>query len=127
MESVLITTPLRCCARRSASADLPLAVGPASSTALSVPDPPMSLVATLICNPADPALDSTIVEGARAALPSPNEAHWLSDGVAADIFFSSDNDMLAIADRLRASRGDLAIDIVVQPAADRRKKLFLAD
>jgi phosphoserine phosphatase len=87
----------------------------------------MSLVATLICNPADPALDSTIVEGARAVLPSPNQAHWLSDGVAADITFSSDEDMPVIADRLRASRGDLAIDIVVQPVVDRRKKLFLAD
>jgi phosphoserine phosphatase len=87
----------------------------------------MSLVATLICNPADPALDSTILEGARAVLPSPNAAHWLSDGVAADITFSSDEDMLVIAERLRASRGDLAIDIVVQPEASRRKKLFLAD
>ncbi|CAN5140546.1 phosphoserine phosphatase SerB [soil metagenome] len=87
----------------------------------------MSLVATLICHPANPALDSTILDGARAVLPGPNHAEWLFDGVAADMFFSSDEDMLVIADRLRASRGDLAIDIVVQPAASRRKKLFLAD
>src|SRR6201999_1043076 len=33
----------------------------------------------------------------------------------------------AISDRLRAARGDLPIDIVVQPIATRRKKLFLAD
>jgi phosphoserine phosphatase len=87
----------------------------------------MSLVATLICNPADPALDSTIVDGARAVLPQPNEAHWLSDGVAADIYFASDEDVQVIAERLRAARGDLAIDVVVQPRATRRKKLFLAD
>jgi phosphoserine phosphatase len=87
----------------------------------------MSLVATLICHPADPALDSTIVEGARAVLPQPNEAHWLSDGVAADIFFESTDDISTIAERLRAARGDLAIDVVVQPRATRRKKLFLAD
>jgi phosphoserine phosphatase len=87
----------------------------------------MSLVATLICHPADPALDSTIVEGARAVLQGANEAHWLSDGVAADIFFSSDEDIAVIAERLRAARGDLAIDVVVQPRATRRKKLFLAD
>jgi phosphoserine phosphatase len=33
----------------------------------------------------------------------------------------------AISDRLRVARGDLPIDIVVQPIATRRKKLFLAD
>jgi phosphoserine phosphatase len=87
----------------------------------------MSLVATLICNPADPALDSTALDGVRAMLPDPNHAEWLFDGVAADIFFSSDEDMLLIAERLRAARGDQPIDIVVQPVADRRKKLFLAD
>jgi hypothetical protein len=35
MESVLITTPSRFCANSSAKADLPLAVGPAISTAVT--------------------------------------------------------------------------------------------
>jgi phosphoserine phosphatase len=87
----------------------------------------MSLVATLICNPANPALDSTVVDGLRALLPGDTEAHWLSDGVAADIMFASDHNMLALGDRLRAARGDMPIDVVVQPVSDRRKKLFLAD
>lgn len=87
----------------------------------------MSLVATLICNPADPALDSTVIDGARAVLPQPNEAHWLSDGVAADIFFESADDIAVITQRLRAAKGDLAIDVVVQPQLDRRKRLLLAD
>jgi phosphoserine phosphatase len=87
----------------------------------------MSLVATLICNPANPALDSTVVDGLRALLPGDTEAHWLSDGVAADILFASDHNMLALGDRLRAARGDMPIDVVVQPVSDRRKKLFLAD
>jgi phosphoserine phosphatase len=87
----------------------------------------MSLVATLICNPADPALDSTIVDGARAVLPSPGPAQWLFDEVAVDIAFESTDGIGSIADRLRAARGDLPIDIVVQPRIDRRKKLFLAD
>jgi len=87
----------------------------------------MSLVATLICHPANPALDSTVLDGARAALPQPNRAEWLFDGVAADIFFASDEDMLVIAERMRAARGDAPIDIVVQPEASRRKRLFLAD
>src|SRR3954469_23672492 len=87
----------------------------------------MSLVATLICNPANPALDSTLVEGARAILPSPGAARWLFDEVAVDIPFAGTDDIPAIANRLRQARGDLPIDIVVQPEASRRKKLFLAD
>jgi phosphoserine phosphatase len=87
----------------------------------------MSLVATLICNPANPALDSTIVDGARAVLPSPGAAHWLFNEVAVDIPFEGSDDIVGIESRLRAARGDLPIDIVVQPQALRRKKLFLAD
>jgi phosphoserine phosphatase len=87
----------------------------------------MSLVATLICNPADPALDSTVVDGARAVLPSPGPAQWLFDEVAVDIPFTGSEDVQAVARRLREARGDLPIDIVVQPRAARRKKLFLAD
>ena len=87
----------------------------------------MSLVATLICNPANPALDSTVVEAALAALPSPGRPQWLFDEVAIDIPFESKEEVHAIERRLRASRGDLPIDIVVQPLAARRKKLFLAD
>ncbi|MEH2483089.1 phosphoserine phosphatase [Nitrobacteraceae bacterium AZCC 2146] len=87
----------------------------------------MSLVATLICHPADPALESTVIEGACAILPADATPHWLHEGIAADITFTSTDDIQAIADRLRAARGDRPIDIVVQPAANRRKKLFLAD
>jgi phosphoserine phosphatase len=87
----------------------------------------MSLVATLICNPANPALDATIVDGALAVLPSPGSAEWLFNEVAVDIPFDGSEDITAIASRLRQARGDLPIDIVVQPRAARRKKLFLAD
>jgi phosphoserine phosphatase len=92
----------------------------------------MSLVATLICNPANPALDQTIVDGALAVLPSPGPAQWLFNEVAVDIPFEGQslknpNDIRAIESRLRQARGDLPIDIVVQPRGFRRKKLFLAD
>jgi phosphoserine phosphatase len=87
----------------------------------------MSLVATLICNPANPALDSTVVDGARAVLPSSGPAQWLFNEVAVDIPFDGKDDVRAIEARLRAARADLPIDIVVQPIAARRKKLFLAD
>ncbi len=87
----------------------------------------MSLVVTLICNPANPALDSTVVDGARAILPSPGPARWLFDEVAVDIPFEDKDDIRFVEARLREARGDLPIDIVVQPQAFRRKKLLLAD
>jgi len=91
----------------------------------------MSLVATLISNPDNPALDSTIVDGARAVLPNAGQARWLFDEVAVDIAFdtplNSRDELRAIEERLRMARGDLPIDIVVQPIVGRRKKLFLAD
>src|SRR5438552_824767 len=129
MESVLMTMPPAFCASSSARADLPLAVGPAISTALLKPCEfaCMSLVATLICNPANPALDSTVVDGALAVLPSPGSPQWLFDEVAVDIPFTGSEDIKAVEARLRQARGDLPIDIVVQPQAARRKKLFLAD
>jgi phosphoserine phosphatase len=87
----------------------------------------MSLVATLICNPASPSLDSTVVEAMRAILPSPGPAQWLFEGVAADIPFANPDDRGAIIKRLREALGDLPIDLVVQPEIGRRKRLFLAD
>ena len=84
----------------------------------------MTHVATLIA----PALDDTALKSARAALPRAAEPVWLADGVAADITFSAEAlfDQRAISDRLREALGG-AIDVVVQPATHRRKKLFLAD
>src|SRR3979490_591867 len=131
MESRLITKPPIYCAYSSASADLPLAVGPAISTALPLicESACMSLVATLICNPANPALDTTIVDGALAVLPSPGHPRWLCDEVAADSPFGGPptfegKDIRPVEDRLREARAPLPIDIVVQPLATRRKKLF---
>jgi phosphoserine phosphatase len=91
----------------------------------------MSLVATLICNPNNPALDSTMVDGALAVLPSPGKPQWLFDEVAIDIPFEQpleNHDQVHVIEaRLREARSDLPIDIVVQPIIARRKRLFLAD
>src|SRR6185312_9037872 len=132
MESALMMMPPVRSASESASADLPLAVGPAISTAsVASPfapprsSPSMSLVATLICNPVNPALDSTVLDGARAILSNAGPTRWLWDEVAADIPFESDEPIPTITQRLREARGDLPIDVVIQPQLGRRKKLFL--
>jgi phosphoserine phosphatase len=91
----------------------------------------MSLVATLICNPAEASLDSTVIEAARAVLPSPATGQWLDAGIAADIPFVSEaatqDHFRAISDKLREALRELPVDVVVQPQADRRKRLLLAD
>ena len=87
----------------------------------------MSLVSTLICNPAEPELDSTAIDAARSALPSPEHGDWLFEGVAADIRFSSTDNIRTISDRLRQAMSDIRVDVEVQSQIDRRKKLLLAD
>jgi phosphoserine phosphatase len=89
----------------------------------------MTFVATLISNPASPALDAATVEHARGALPSPRAPIWLDRGIAADIPFSAppENDNLALTRRVRAALASAAVDVLLQPAAVRRKALFLAD
>src|SRR5256885_13933848 len=126
MESALTTTPPYFSARSSASADLPLAVGPAISTALRNPDDPacMSLVATLICNPANPALDSTIVDGALAILPSPGPAQWLFGEVAGGIPFERKENRRALPKRPREARGEPPPAIGGEPLPPPRQKTF---
>jgi phosphoserine phosphatase len=89
----------------------------------------MTFVATLISNPAATALDAAVIERARGALPSPQAPIWLDPGVAADIPFSAprENDNHALAERARDALAGAAVDVVLQPAAGRRKALFLAD
>ena len=84
----------------------------------------MTHVATLI-GPPD-ALTPATLALARAALLGTSEPQRLGPG-AADVSFNSSAgiDQRAITDHLRDLVG--GIDVVVQPAANRRKKLFLAD
>ncbi|WP_349371307.1 phosphoserine phosphatase SerB [Salinarimonas sp.] len=100
----------------------------------------MTHVATLIAGH-DARLDASTVERALSVLPG-GAARTLAEGVAVDVAFSpgplEDPNVAplgeavllsdyrnAVADAIGA--GEAGIDVVVQPAAGRRKKLFLAD
>jgi phosphoserine phosphatase len=88
----------------------------------------MTHVATLISNPARPALDDAALGDARAALPAAGAPRWLDPGIAADILFTPDGaGDKAIAERVRAALAGRPIDVVVQPLAARHKTLFVAD
>jgi phosphoserine phosphatase len=84
----------------------------------------MTHVATLIGSPN--ALSAVALDGARAALPGASEPQRLGPG-AADIPFTlrAGLDQRGLTEHLRGLVA--GIDVVVQPAANRRKKLFLAD
>jgi len=88
----------------------------------------MSLVATLIAGPASSALDGGAIERVRSALSTRQTPDWLAPGVAADVPFAApDHNLRALVDRARAAIAGAPIDVVVQRAVARRKKLFLAD
>lgn len=83
-------------------------------------------VATLIAGTSS-ALDIGALQRVRARLPEAAETRWLAEGMAADISFSAPTgDPRALTAALREALA-APIDVVVQPAAGRRKKLFLAD
>ncbi|GLS86009.1 phosphoserine phosphatase SerB [Cypionkella aquatica] len=80
-------------------------------------------VATLLTNPARPVLDRVTVESLRNAWGG-GDAVWLDPGVAAEFGLEA----------MPANRWDvwqglqgMGIDLVVQPAEGRRKKLLIAD
>ena len=88
----------------------------------------MSHVATIMSDPARPALDEALLARAAALLPDAGSVDWLADGIAADIpFTGADANNRLLADRLRDALAPAELDVVVQPAAGRRKRLFLAD
>jgi phosphoserine phosphatase len=93
----------------------------------------MTLVATLICNPATPALDAATIARACAVLPAAEAPDWLDPGIAADIPFSVDaaaaqaRQERTLAADVRATIAGAAVDVIVQPREGRRKRLFLAD
>lgn len=88
----------------------------------------MTHVATLVCNPAFPVLDEAMLARAAAALRGAQSPVWLNPGVAADLCFAPEgaSDNRAHAEAVRLALG-APVDVIVQPTASRRKKLFLAD
>lgn len=86
----------------------------------------MELVATLVSDPAAPAVDGPAIARARDALPAAN-LDVLAPGVAADLAFAEDAAPGVIEARLRDALAGHAVDVFVQRPGARRKRLLLAD
>jgi phosphoserine phosphatase len=88
----------------------------------------MSHIATLISSPAMPAVTEAAIAAARALLPSAGEPDWLAPEIALDLPFEAGTaDLRKLADDLRERLSPSPIDIVLQPAKGRRKRLYLTD
>jgi len=86
----------------------------------------MNSVATLVAG--DDRLDAVALARARESLPGAGDPQWLCERCAADIVFAaSGKENYRDLTRRLASRLPQFIDIVIQPMAHRRKKLFVAD
>jgi phosphoserine phosphatase len=86
----------------------------------------MTHVATLIASPAQPVTDELV---RIAALPVGAALTWLDPAIAAELRFApaTDDDNRLIAARIRAALEGAPVDVVVQRAAGRRKRLLVAD
>ncbi|MEZ2219183.1 phosphoserine phosphatase SerB [Rhizobium sp. RCC_161_2] len=86
----------------------------------------MAFVATLIANPSNPVLASAIAERASDAVKA-SGLYWLADGIACDIALRDGTDLKAAETDIRAVIASAPIDLVIQDAETRRKKLLIAD
>ncbi|WP_312416982.1 phosphoserine phosphatase SerB [Shinella sp.] len=86
----------------------------------------MAFVATLVANPSNPVLTPSLAEKAADAVKA-SGLYWLADGIACDIALRDDGDIEAAREALRTAVGDAPVDLAVQEAETRRKKLLIAD
>lgn len=86
----------------------------------------MAFVATLVANPSNPVLTTALAEEAAAAVDA-SGLYWLADGVACDIALKDGANPDWQEALLRGVIGDAPIDVIVQNAETRRKKLLIAD
>lgn len=88
----------------------------------------MKYVLTLISGSAG-SLDEAIVKRVREVLPRAGEPDWLSPGQACDITFEleSKGDLEKLRMDVRGSLAGAPVDVVLQPAQHRRKRLLVAD
>jgi phosphoserine phosphatase len=86
----------------------------------------MAFVATLVANPSNPVLSPALAEMAADRIDA-SGLYWLADGVACDIALRDGSDLAAARDTILTVIGNEPIDLAVQEAETRRKKLLIAD
>lgn len=86
----------------------------------------MPLIATLVSRPQDRAVPASLANMASRAAGA-SSVHWLAEGVACDLVLPETPDVGLLTADLRAALASEPVDIIVQPAEGRKKKILLAD
>ena len=86
----------------------------------------MPLVATLVSHPARGALAPALANMASAAVGA-SAVRWLAEGIACDLEIHAGREAAEIDAVLRTALAADPVDIIVQRAEDRRKKILIAD
>ncbi|MER9755816.1 phosphoserine phosphatase SerB [Mesorhizobium sp. M0166] len=86
----------------------------------------MPLIATLLSHPAGRALTSTLANMASRSVGA-SAVRWLAEGIACELDLPETADASEITARLQAALASEPIDVAVQPAENRRKKILIAD
>ena len=90
----------------------------------------MQYVLTVIGDPASRPLTQALVDAARHAIDNSHSradgVEWLAEGVACDLAFEGSEPTITQA-LVREALGAAPLDLAIQPAGQRRKKLLIAD
>jgi len=84
-----------------------------------------AVVATLIADPRSIRLSDAYIARLAQGVGGFDSQRWLDEGVAADLLFSAPLDAVRAA--LTAALAGEPVDVIVQPAAHRAKRLLVAD
>ena len=86
----------------------------------------MPLIVTLISNPASRSLTPALANMASKAVGA-SAVLWLAEDIACDLTLPADADSTRTGDLLREALASAPLDIVVQDAGKRAKKILIAD
>ncbi|MER9230879.1 phosphoserine phosphatase SerB [Mesorhizobium sp. M0622] len=86
----------------------------------------MPLIATLVSHPAGRALSPALANMASGSVGA-SAVRWLAEGVACEFVLPETAEASEMTAGLRAALASEPIDVVVQPAENRRKKILIAD
>ncbi|MBW8908322.1 MAG: phosphoserine phosphatase SerB [Mesorhizobium sp.] len=86
----------------------------------------MPLIATIVSRPEDRAVSASLANMASRAAGA-SVVHWLAEDIACDVVLPEVPDVGALTANLRAALASEPVDVIVQPAQGRKKKILLAD
>ena len=86
----------------------------------------MTLIATLVCHPANACLNPELAETAANAVLA-SSTYWLADNIACDIPLGTIIDANTAEMSIRSALGNAPVDVFVQEQDTRRKRALIAD